>query len=135
MTTGINEKQYELLWAEYAYRHTHIWSTIYKITAAVAAVCVVPYIKPDVTSPLGFLALSLPVIGVAIAVLGSARIHHELKLFDKIKLRYRDAQEDLFKIPHKSTGRFARDVMIYMRALVSLAILNTLYLVISLLLQ
>ena len=127
MMKSLNDKEHKILWTEYEYRHTHIWSTIYKVTGAVAAVSVVPYLKPDIMSELGLVALSLPLIAVGMAVLGLARLTRELELLDKIKTKYREVQKRDLGIEHPSKGRFARDVKLYLWLLVALSIVNGVY--------
>lgn len=122
-----NEKEHALLWEEYRYRHTHIWSTTYKVTSAVAAVSLVPYLKPDVVEKLGLFALSLPAIAVGLAVFGLSRLSRELRLFGKIKRKYREIQRRDFRIWHDSEERFARDVWLYLLLLIGLSIFNGAY--------
>lgn len=131
MDNVVRDKELGILWAEYAYRHSHIWSTVYKITGAVAAISLLPYLEPDVVTHLGLAVLSLPLIGITITLLGLARIKGELKLFGKTKQRYREIQSQELHIDHETTGKFNRDVMLYMYFLLALAVVNGVYLLAS----
>jgi hypothetical protein len=125
----------ELLWAEYKYRHTHIWGTTYKITAAIIAVSVVPYIKTEIMAKLGIFMIMLPIVALGLAVLGFYRIRGELKLFDKIKQKYRELQQRELGIAHDPPGSFTRDVRRYMGLLILLAVFNLIYVALVLLQQ
>lgn len=39
----------EYLWREYEYRHDLCWRAVYKVTFAVGALAIVPYLREDLT--------------------------------------------------------------------------------------
>ena len=74
----------EIVWDEYKYRHTHIWSTVYKTTAGVVALGIVPYLDLEKESRLvpipALLILIPPILGLILAVFSLVRVTAELKL-------------------------------------------------------
>jgi hypothetical protein len=64
------EQDEDRIWDEYKYRHDLCWRLVFQLTTAVVIISVVPYIKPDVAKQLGSIIAVLPIIGIALTLLG-----------------------------------------------------------------
>jgi hypothetical protein len=123
----VAEKQLQILWDEYKYRHTHIWSTTYKITGAVVAICLVPYANQEILRELGRFSIVLHAVAIGLVISGWARLHRELKLFGKIKDQYRKLQTRDFDINHEEgVDWFVWHVLIYFFVLFLLVLYSAL---------
>jgi hypothetical protein len=76
------------LWTEYKYRHELCWKAIYKLTAAVIALGILPYVDDRVTELLGRRMLVPPALGTLLAVYGVFVINNELRLFAHAKVAH-----------------------------------------------
>lgn len=108
------------LWDEYKYRHTHVWNTVFKLTAAVVLISIIPYTKTSVACVLGRGIYIFPSTAVAVGIFGLARLYREFKTFDRIKIEYR--KEQGLVNPQKSS--FKRDVVLFIGGLILLASIN-----------
>jgi hypothetical protein len=76
------------LWTEYKYRHELCWKAIYKLTAAVIALGILPYVDDRLTELLGSKMLVPPVLGTMLAAFGVFVINNELRLFAHAKVAH-----------------------------------------------
>jgi hypothetical protein len=81
-----------LLWDEYKYRHQHVWNTVFKLTAAVVLVSIVPYTNREVACVLGWLAVAPPAVASGLALFGQVRMKHELAILMTIRTEHRRLQ-------------------------------------------
>jgi hypothetical protein len=107
-------------WEEYRYRHEHVWGLIFKITTAVVAVSIIPYIlKPETEEKLGCFILALPLIGLALTLISALRLSEECSLLSENRKRHREFYN--LKVNNSS---FTKHVMIYLGSLIILGIFN-----------
>jgi len=116
----------ELLWDEYKYRHQHVWATVFKLTAAVVLVSIVPYTNREVACVLGWRAVAPPVVASCLAIFGLVRMWRELEILMTIRAAHRRLQE-LIK---PSDERFSTHVKVFLSLLIIAAIANA-YIVLS----
>ena len=122
---NVNLEKAKFLWEEYKYRHEHCWKLIFQITAAIVILSIVPYTDTDIAKSLGYWIVSLPALGIVLAVFSLLRMSKELKVLDSIKNKHRVLQQGLFNIDYKnSTSTFSRDVKIYLLGLLLLSIID-----------
>jgi len=121
-------KYCQYLWEEYKYRHDLIWQRVFRFTAAVVLLSIIPYIQPDIARMLGIWILIAPALATILALFVLVVMWNELKLFEKIKTAYRreqnkllddDLQHDLEKKSH-----FNRQVLFYLGVLAALSLGN-----------
>ena len=121
------------LWDEYRYRHEHCWNLVFKITAAVVAILIVPYVKPEITQAVGRLIMALPVTALALVLFSYYRLERELDVLAKVKNAHRRRQKTVFPDigheEHEST--FLSHVQWYLRILACIAIAEGIALAIS----
>ena len=118
----------ERIWDEYKYRHELIWGLVFKITAAVVAVSILPYaLKDDVETKLDVFILALPLIGLLLTVICTSRIRKECRLLDILRERHRD----LNKFENLPPSSFTVDIMIFFRSLILLNIANCIVVLIN----
>ena len=77
------------LWDRYRYRHEHCWNLVFKITTAVVAILIIPYIRHDITESVGWLILALPATAVGLLLFSHLRMDRELDVLDKVKKEHR----------------------------------------------
>ena len=132
------------IWDEYKYRHGLCWEAVYKVSAAVIALAVLPYVRPDLSKALGYWMLVPSVLGTLLAAFGIWVVNNELRLFAESKiahydLRMRIVYQSLTKdgqalIPETITAGKARwtlfdyFVHILMGVLLLLSLANTVFL-------
>ena len=119
-------EELKLLWEEYKYRHDLVWRVIFQLTAAIVILSVIPYVSKDVAQVLKWGILSLPLLSLALTVLGFFLIRNELDLFYGIKNDFRDRQGELFpNIKHESGADVFRGlVTFYFISLLVLTLIN-----------
>lgn len=83
------------MWDEYKYRHSLCWTAVYKVSAAVLFLAVLPYVKRDLVIALQNWMLVPPVVGTMVAAFGFFVVHNELKLFAETKIAHYDLQKQL----------------------------------------
>jgi hypothetical protein len=110
----------EIIWDEYKYRHQHVWDTVFKVTAAVVLVSIVPYTNREVACVLGWLAVAPPAVASGLALLGHVRMKRELEMLKIIKAEHRKAQG----LIDPSVGSFGKHVNAFLTLLVFAAIAN-----------
>jgi hypothetical protein len=115
-----------LVWDEYKYRHDLCWRLVFQLTAAVVALNIVPYVQEHVAATLHYWVLSLPAIGLALALFGRERLRREHDILDRVRRRHR-----VMHYPHlygsdfvSETGSFKRHTDWYLTALAILGIAN-----------
>jgi hypothetical protein len=133
------------LWDEYRYRHELCWSAVYKVSAAVLAMAIVPYAKDTLTGIMGYWMLVPPALGALLAWFGRHLVSNELDIFASVKLAYHTVQTSLLRalLPEGATldaavhsitpqnmrvTRFDRYVHVFMLGLLVLSIGNALFL-------
>ena len=109
------------LWQEYEYRHDLIWRLIFKFTTAIVLISIVTYVQVALVRTLGALIIGAPLLAVALACFGLIVMRNELDIFGKIKLRYREWQNQLMSPDNqlhelKEKGSFSK----FVKALVEL---------------
>jgi hypothetical protein len=90
-------KQADYLWKEYEYRHDLVWRLIFRLTTAVVILAVIPYIKEEITARLAGSILIVPFLAFALALFGVLVMMNELELLGRIKAKYRELQNKLFR--------------------------------------
>jgi hypothetical protein len=121
----------EHLWNEYQHRHNLIWNLVFRLTAAVVLLAVIPYTQKNVMDTIGAWILVPPILGVGLGTLVLLRVWQELDLLDHIRKLYRPLQDSLFVEFHKTRKSripitFSRSVRFYLGALTGLAVINVL---------
>ena len=116
------------LWDEYKYRHQHCWNMVFKLTAGVVLISIIPYTQREVACVLNWFAVALPIVAIALGVFGYKRMQRELDVFKKIKAEHRKVQ-GLVKPSERSS--FDRHVKFFLCLLIVGAILNAAVLVLS----
>ena len=114
-------------WEEYKYRHNHIWQLIFRFTAAVVLISVIPYLEPNVAGILGYGILITPVLAFLLVVYVLLVLRNELDLFTTIKRAYRQRQNELlYGSSHDldKPSTFDKQVVWYFRILGLLAFIN-----------
>jgi len=114
---GMELPEAKLIWEEYRYRHDLCWRLIFQISLAVVAILVIPYIRADITDSVGLWILALPALALVLVLFSISRMRSELGILDKIRALHRKRQGKVHHIPWKSSGRFTRDVILYLVAL------------------
>lgn len=115
------------LWNEYQHRHNLIWNLVFRLTAAVVALAVIPYTQLEVMRWLGAWILAPPILGVVLAIGGYFRVRNELKILDNIRDLYRPLQYSLFyKFDEDNGSAFGQFVRFYIVFLAVLAAINIL---------
>jgi len=109
------------LWDEYKYRHQHVWDTVFKVTAGVVLVSIVPYTNRDVACVLGWLAVAPPAVAIALALFAYVRMKRELEILKLIKNEHRKLQG----LMNPSVGTFGKHVNTFLSLLVIASIFNT----------
>jgi hypothetical protein len=79
----------QYLWGEYEYRHNLIWNLIFRFTGAIVLLSIIPYIQVALVEMLNLLLLIPPFLGFVLAVFSLPFMWNELKIFGRIKKRYR----------------------------------------------
>jgi hypothetical protein len=91
------------LWNEYQYRHDLVWRLVFRLTAAVVVLGIIPYTQGKVIDQIGMWIIVSPIFGVALASIWSHRLDSELKHLDRIRDLYRPLQDSLFYKAHEVT--------------------------------
>ena len=125
--TGPGEAQ--LVWDEYKYRHELVWNAIFRLTAAVVVMAVIPYSTERVVKALGWLVLASPLLGILLVGFGMLRLRRELRLLQVVKDVHRARQRlihpDLLNREDiDERGSFDLHVWLYLWALFALGVLN-----------
>jgi hypothetical protein len=115
-------------WTEFKYRHDLIWQRIFRLTAAVVLISIIPYAQPIVTKLLGNWILLAPALATALSVFALSVMRHELSLFERIATEYIWQQNRLLATEPKhkldAPRPFGFFVQIYLIVLIVLSILN-----------
>jgi hypothetical protein len=117
------------LWNEYQYRHDFVWRLVFRLTAAVVVLAVIPYTQGNVIGQIGRWIIVSPIFGVALAVIWSYRAKSELKHLDHIRNLYRPLQDSLFyPFPgDRKPSAFSKHIKVYLGIVIALAGLNVLF--------
>jgi hypothetical protein len=116
----MDSKANDRLWDEYKYRHQHVWDTVFKVTAAVVLVSIVPYTNRDVACVLGSLAVAPPAVAIGLAVLALERMRREIAILQRIKTEHRKRQG----LMDPKGGSFGIHVNLFLGSLVFAAMAN-----------
>ena len=84
------------LWNEYQYRHDLVWRLVFRLTAAVVVLGIIPYTQGKVIDQIGMWIIVSPISGVALAIIWSRRLKSELKHLHYIRGLYKPLQDSLF---------------------------------------
>lgn len=118
----------QFFWEEYKYRHDLIWQRIFRFTAAIVLVSIIPYVQQEIARLLGVWILIAPLLATILAVFVLVVIWNELELFRKIKKAYRRKQNKLLDDDLKHDlcreGDFKSLVLLYLSSLVVLSLAN-----------
>jgi hypothetical protein len=63
------------LWNEHQYRHDFVWRLVFRLTAAVVVLAVIPYTQGKVIDQIGKWIIVSPIFGVALAIIWSYRVN------------------------------------------------------------
>lgn len=115
-------------WTEFQYRHDLIWQRIFRFTAAVVLISIIPYAQPIVAKLLGYWILLAPLLAAFFGVFTFFVIRHELKLFERIATEYMWKQNKLLATEPKhdigAKRRFGDFVQSYLIILTLLSFIN-----------
>jgi hypothetical protein len=118
----------EHLWNEYQYRHDLVWNLVFRLTAAVVVLAIIPYTQETVMHEIGRWILAPSMLGVMLAIVGFFRVDSELRLLNHIRNLYRPLQDSLFYDFHRDKKSwFGAYVRTYIGVLVVLASINILF--------
>jgi hypothetical protein len=117
------EQDEDRIWDEYKYRHDLCWRLVFQLTTAVVIISVVPYIKPDVAKQLGSIIAVLPIIGIALTLLGYARLNREFALLDAIRGKHRELQ-GLLGPEDDAETKFSKHAKFYLWCLLGLGFVD-----------
>jgi hypothetical protein len=107
-----------LLLSEYEHRHTHCWTMIFRLTAAVVFLSGVPYFDRQTTLLVGPWILLAPGLSLALAFCGLFLMYRELSGYEKVKTEFFEIQSAIFpRISHSKTHRFKRYLLSYVSCL------------------
>jgi len=119
-----------VLWEEYKYRHDLCWRVIFRLTAAIVVLAIVPYVYTDVVQSLqqevqSWLVL-VPLLAVGLVIFGIFLIANELAALQRVKDEYRQLQKErLFTEEHREDKiGFGWFVFIYFGILFLLSTIN-----------
>ena len=122
------------LWNEYQYRHDLVWRLVFRLTAAVVVLGIIPYTQGKVIDQIGMWIIVSPISGVALAIIWSRRLNSELIHLDYIRGLYKPLQDSLFYKAHEVTElakdheveehAFSREIRFYSSAVTVLAAFN-----------
>jgi F0F1-type ATP synthase assembly protein I len=114
------------LWTEYQYRHDLVWKLVFRLTAAVVVLGIIPYTQDKLVNTIpSWWILVPPLLGVILALVWSLRVRGELRQLDHIRDLYRPLQDSLFYKFHEGTkSRFSIVIMIYLCTVTVVAVLN-----------
>jgi len=125
------------LWNEYQYRHDLVWRLVFRLTAAVVVLGIIPYTQGKVIDQIGMLIIVSPIFGAVLAVLWSRRLNGELRHLDRIRSLYRPLQDSLFYKAHEVTKlakahegterAFNGEIRGYSNAVTLLAVVNVFF--------
>ena len=121
-------KRAQYFWTEYQYRHDLIWQRIFRFTAAIVILAILPYSQQTMASALGYWIIIAPLLAVFLALFALPVIRNELDVFERIVTAYRRQQnklldDDLRHVLSKPRD-FPKYVGWYLNALVVGSILN-----------
>lgn len=123
------------LWQEYEYRHTLVWNLIFRFTAAIVLVSIVPYVQIALVRTIPEVVLLAPLIAMFLALFSIPVMKKELELLSRVRNIYRKWQNKLERNMHPNEpSTFAKRVIRYFYILVALSAANvivTLYLVLT----
>lgn len=115
----------KVIWDEYHYRHEQIWSLLIKITTAVVAVSILPYIADDdITRTLKYGIIWPPLIGLLLIWLSYSRLKHEVEILKGIKDLHRLFHTIKYNIPYKKDSLFWTHLQVYLSLMFILGIIN-----------
>jgi hypothetical protein len=116
------------LWNEYQYRHDLVWKLVFRLTAAVVVLGIIPYTQDKLLNAIHWWILVPPILGVILAVVWSLRIKSELGHLDYIRGLYMPLQDSLFYKAHKGTERaFSIEILSYLGAVTVFAAFNVVF--------
>ena len=118
----------EHLWNEYQYRHDLVWNLVFRLTAAVVVLAIIPYTQEKVMNVISSWVLVPSGLGVVLAIFGLIRVDRELRQLNHIRNLYRPLQDSLFFDFHRGKNSwFGAFVRIYISGLIVLASMNILF--------
>jgi hypothetical protein len=129
-TPELTQQDPEFIWDEYKYRHELCWTLVFRITAAVVIVSVIPYVEKDLARELDVWIVAPPAVGLFLAVLGLLRVRSELRLLETIRGKHRALHGAYYDISYDDCeSTFERDMMTYLVLLAVLAFANILVII------
>ena len=117
----MNDAERDRLWDEYKYRHTHVWSLVFRLTLAVVAISIVPYTQPRVASTVQEGILLLPAVAVLLTAIAAFQVHREIKILSWLKRKHRALQGSSAAM---KKSRFQSAILVYILGLLLLALAN-----------
>jgi len=118
------------LWNEYQYRHDLVWKLVFRLTAAVVVLGIIPYTQDKVVNAIHWGILVPPILGVILALVWSLRVKCELRHLDHIRDLYRPLQDSLFYKFHEGEGAkstFSKHIRFYLCAVAVFAEFNVVF--------
>jgi hypothetical protein len=103
----MDEKQAaELLWDEWKYRHGLYWKTLFRWGGAVVTLLIIPFIKPEIFSPLPIAALAFPLLAFCVSVFSAWLIGAEQRRFQVVSKKYDELRKDFLPPRLPDTGHW-----------------------------
>jgi F0F1-type ATP synthase assembly protein I len=117
------------LWTEYQYRHDLVWKLVFRLTAAVVVLGIIPYTQDKLVNTIpSWWILVPPLLGVILALVWSLRVRGELRQLDHIRDLYRPLQDSLFYKFHEDTkSTFSKHIRFYLCAVTVFAVFNVVF--------
>jgi len=78
-----------LLWNEWAYRHDLFWKSLFRWGAAVIALWIVPFVKPEIVSKLGHGILIFPSLALLLSLAAAWHLGAEYSRLKVVNEKYR----------------------------------------------
>jgi hypothetical protein len=96
----------DLLWDEWKYRHALFWTFLFRWAGAVVTLWVIPFLKPEIFTPVPKLALVFPALAFALTLFSTWLLGAEQRRFAMVNQKYEELRRD-----HRPP-RMARDTFL-----------------------
>jgi len=115
----------KVLWEEYKYRHDLCWRIIFQITTAFVVLSVIPYVQTNVVRGLRNWVIAMPMLGILLVLFSLLVTLNELRIFYKVKTKYREIQSEKYGINHgRNWYIFTWFVVFYFLGMLAVGVIN-----------